>query len=289
MDHRPAPLRRVRGRFFFTYLALSVLVPGVASSHDLWMVAGKYRLKPRETTRVFITSGDHFPESLSLLGEQRVSSLVLYGPSGKETLSTFRVDGKALSFDLRPKEAGSHILALATRSRRVRLKAEDFEDYLSENGLSTIETVREQLGESDKATVERYAKWAKTAITVEGEVAAGAPPAWSKPVGHRIEIVPNEDPNALLPGDTLDVRVLFENEPLAGATVSAGLAGGPAGQVKARTDENGHASLTFREPGRWYLRSIYMVRRDHDPEVDWESFWCTLTFEMRAEGDDEPS
>lgn len=278
MHRGPAPALRVRGFFVLVLLFTSC---GLGSAHDLWMVAGKYRLAPRETTRVFINSGDAFPESLTLLGAHRVTSLVLHTPSARTSVSELRVDGKSLTFEVQAEEQGSHVIALGTRARRARLKAADFEDYLEENGLAAIQALREELGEQEEAAVESYAKWAKAIVDVGDLAPAEAEPAWSQPVGHMLEIVPERNPNRLSPGDELFVRVLYEGEPLPNASVMGGIAGGPPGQIKTTTDASGVASVTVPYPGRWYLRSIHMIRASDDPQVQWESFWCTLTFEIQ--------
>ncbi len=276
MSRRPAPVRWARG---FVFLAL--FAPVSAAGHDLWVMAGHYHLEPFETTRVFINSGDNFPESLSLLGQHRVTALALHGPEEKQPISEFRVEGKSLSFEISSSNAGSHIVALSTRPRRVRLKAQEFNDYLDENGLASILAMREDLGESNEAAVERYAKWAKALIDVGELEADEEEPAWSRPVGHTIEIVPDENPNGVTAGGSFGLRVLYQGEPLAGATVTGGKAGGAAGEILTTTDDDGHASVTVLSSGRWYLRTIHIVRREDDPQVRWESFWCTLTFEVR--------
>ena len=161
MSRRPAPVRWARGFVFF-----AVLAPVSATGHDLWVMAGQYHLEPFETTRVFINNGDYFPESLLLLAQHRVTALALHGPAKTQPISEFRVEGKSLSFEISPTTAGSHIVALSTRSRRVRLKAVEFNDYLDDNGLGSILAIREELGESNEAAVERYAKWAKALIDV---------------------------------------------------------------------------------------------------------------------------
>ena len=279
MARRPAPERWVWGLVIFL-----LLVPASSSSgagHDLWVLAGQYRLEPFETTRVFINNGDLFPESLSLLGQHRVTELALHGPTETRPISEFRVEGKSLSFEISPTNTGSHIVALSTRPRRVRLKAKDFNDYLDAAGLESILAMREELGESGEAAVERYAKWAKALIDVGEPEADEEEPAWSKPIGHTIEIVPDENPNEVTAGGSFGLRVLYEGEPLAGVTVAGGKAGGAAGEVLTRTDADGHASVTILSSGRWYLRSIHMIRHQDAPEVLWRSFWCTLTFEVR--------
>lgn len=275
MWRRPAPAVLARALVF-----LSTLAPAVSSAHDLWIVSGQYRLDPFETTRVFVNNGDAFPESLSLLGKHRVSSLAVHGPTDKVPITEFRVEGKSLSFTLSPRAEGSHVLALATRARRVRLKADDFNDYLDENGLTGILVKREEAGELDKPAVERYTKWAKAVIDVGESDVEQSEPAWSRPVGHLIELIPEENPNRIGAGDSLGVQLLYDGEPLSGATLTGGKAGGVMAEILALTDDEGRARVTVPSDGRWYLRAIHMIRKDDRPDVPWESFWCTLTFEV---------
>jgi uncharacterized GH25 family protein len=263
----------------------SLVVPSSAITHDLWLLAGQYRLQPSETTRVFINSGDRFPESLSLLGEHRVTALALHTPGEpgeKVPITEFRVEGKSLTFEITPAVAGSHVVALSTRARRVRLKAEDFRTYLEANALDAISKSLSELGEERQPAVERYAKWAKAIIDV-GELGDEEDDsAWSRLVGHTIEIVPLANPNSVPPGGRLQVRVVYDGEPLAGASVTGGKAGSSEAEVVAVTDADGIAEVSLLSAGRWYLRTIHMIRLEGDPEVRWESFWATLTFELRA-------
>ena len=47
------------------------------------------------------------------------------------------------------------------------------------------------------------------------------------------------------------------------------------------TDDAGVGSVTVDTEGRWYLRLIRMLEVDED-EVDYESNWATLTFEIEC-------
>ncbi|MGH9324871.1 MAG: DUF4198 domain-containing protein [Vicinamibacteria bacterium] len=278
MAKPPAPEARVRG----AWLALLVLVlPSSGWPHDLWMVPGKYRLRADEPTRVFINNGDSFPESLTLVGGHRIAEMRSWSPAGELQFSEFRVDGKSLTFEFQSSAEGVHVLGLATRPRTVRMKAEDFEAYLAEERLTAIAAMREELGESAEPAVERYAKWAKAVVGVEPVPAEGAS-LWSEPVGHRLEIVPLDYPNRLEPGGTLRIRVLFEGAPLAGAAIVGARASGPAREIEIAADASGEAALTVTAPGRWYVRAIHMIRLQGDPDVQWESYWGTLTFEVSS-------
>jgi hypothetical protein len=262
-------------------LALSFAVacsPGLA--HDLWIVPGKYRLRPEEVTRVFINNGDVFPESLTLLGQHRLSEVRSVSSAGGLPVSTFRVDGKSLTFDFQSATPGPQVIVLDTRPRTVRMKAEDFEDYVAEEGLAAISEKRKELGETDKPVVERYAKWAKTIVDVGDESEGGR--LWAEPVGQTLEIVPLDHPNRVEVGGVLRLKVLLEGEPLAGVSLTGARALGPAREIRATTDERGEAAVTVTAPGRWFLRAIHVTRMEGDPEVDWQSYWSTLTFEVAA-------
>ena len=277
----PAPAFRERGflRFFVPWLvALSLPIPG--SAHDLWMIPGKFRLDMGESTRIFINNGDVFPEAHSLLAEQRVAGLWLHGQGEPTPVTERRVDGRSLTFDFEASKPGIYVLALSTRPRRVRLKAADFNDYLENEGLPRAFELRNELGEAEQATVERYTKWAKAYIAVAGGEVEDPP--WAEPVGHRFEIVPISNPTRVEAEDELSFRVLFDGEPLEGTVVVGARAGGPEKEIEAVTDEDGVVNVSVSSSGRWYLRAIHMTRPEEDPEVQWESFWCTLTFEAAA-------
>ncbi len=106
-------------------------------------------------------------------------------------------------------------------------------------------------------------------------------------LGYPIEIVPLANPGALGAGQTLEVLVLAEGEPVAGQLVYASFegfhthdeTGSHREAVKTRTDDSGVARVELTRPGRWYIRLIRMLPVDEEG-VDYESSWATLTFEV---------
>jgi len=275
MTRRSALLSPVRGAVALLFFLGS---PGFA--HDLWILPGKYRLRSDEVTRVFVNNGDVFPESLTLLGEHRLSEVLSISSAGELAISEFRVDGKSLTFDFQSAAPGSHVIALGTRPRTVRMKGGDFEHFLAEEGLTAIAAIRKELGQTSEPAVERYAKWAKAIIDVGDE--PGSDRVWGEPAGQRMEFVPLDHPNRVRPGESWRLRVLFDGEPLAGVSVTGARASGTAKEISTTTDERGEAAVTVTAPGRWYVRAIHMVRLEGDPEVSWESYWATLSFEVQS-------
>ncbi|MEE9263924.1 MAG: DUF4198 domain-containing protein [Vicinamibacteria bacterium] len=256
-------------------VGLAIAVP--AGSHDLWVLPGKFVIAPGEKVRIFINTGDDFPASDALLSPRRIESLRLHTASGESSLSQFVAAGESLTAELIGPEPGTAILALSTRARAVRLRAEEFNQYLEEDGLPRILELRKRLGEMNQPAVERYAKWAKAIL----QVGDRQDETWSKALGLKLEIVPQTNPYTLRPGESLPVVVLFDGQPLADVEVAGGHAGTASRRVKSVTDSNGRATLMVGESGRWYLRTIHMIRlpdNADDPEAIWESYWSTLTF-----------
>lgn len=92
-------------------------------------------------------------------------------------------------------------------------------------------------------------------VLVVGDAAVEDPLRYSE-LGQRLEIVPQSDPVELLRrGGVLEVQVLFEREPLAGARVVAVPQADPQGGLEAAiTDEIGLARLQLGHGGRWLVR-----------------------------------
>lgn len=267
--------RRTKGSIGLAGLVCLLSAVRVAAL-DLWVVPGKFLLRPGEKVRVFLNSGDEYPGSVSLLGEYRVQRFELISASGRRPMRGFVADGKSLTAEMTAPEEGTAILALAIKPRLVRLKADEFNDYLEEDGLPQILALREKRGELGEPVVERYTKWAKAIVKV-GE---GRDVTWSQPAGLKMEIVPEKNPYEIRPGEEMRVQVLFESQFVPGLTVSGSRAGGSRSEVRGVTDSEGRVGLVIPEPGRWYLRSVHMIRVEEDPQVQWESHWATLTFEV---------
>ncbi len=277
MTSGPAPRSPVRGAVI---LLLGLSSPGF--TYDVWILPGQYQLRLEEVTRVFVNNGDAFPESLTLLSQDRVVDARAVSPDGVYPIAEFRADGTSLTFDFRPTASGPHWIVLGTRPRAVRLKPEEFEDYLAEEGLSAIAEMRKERGETGEPAMERYTKWAKALVDVGDERGVGA--FWAEAMGQRLEIVPLDHPNRVEPGGSLRLRVLFQGEPLSGVKLTGARASGPAKEISVSTGEGGEAAVTVTVPGRWYVRAIHMIRVEGDAEASWESHWATLSFEVRSPG-----
>ena len=78
------------------------------------------------------------------------------------------------------------------------------------------------------------------------------------------------------------VRAVVEGVPVANQLVIAGGedSNGSFPETSARTDEEGVARFDLHAAGLWYVKFISMEKVGLE-DVDYESKWATLTFEVR--------
>lgn len=249
-------------------LAFSCVAP-FAAAHDFWLVPVASDIEAR--------TGSRFPASTNAVTPNRLAEAVAVSQAGRQRLAVVGTRDSALVLRADPRLTGTIWAAVALHPRRIDLSARDFNAYLAEDGLPQIRAHREARGELDRPAVERYQKFAKALLRRPGRGSAAL-----EPVGHRIELVPLRDPGALRPGDTLDLVVRFEGEPLAGLTVHAGYAGQPDSThaFTTATDPRGRLHIPITRAGLWYARTIYM-REARGAPFDWESFWTSLTFTIQ--------
>lgn len=260
-------------RIILLTIGLSML-GALAAAHDFWLVP--------VGDEIHGVSGSNFPASENAVDPSRLVEATVVSSAGRRPLAVIGkrvVNGRdsVLVLKADPAIGGTFWATVTLRPRHIDLGAEDFNEYLRHDGLPQIYDLRRRRNELGRPAVERYQKFAKALIARPG---AGS--VAGEPVGHRIELVPLEDPATLRAGDTLHAEVRFESRPIAGLTVHAGYAG-QAGGAHAQThlsDAAGRIAIALTTSGTWYLRTIHM-REISEPPLQWESFWASMTFGVR--------
>jgi len=266
------------------WLKTGVLVVLAASSlaaHDTWLVPipidSGFRVTPGQPVQVALNTSEDFPASEAAAAPDRVARFETVTASARAAVTGYRVEEKSLVADVTP-GSGLTLVAAVTHPRLIVLEAPIFTEYITEEGLEQIVAARAARGESGKAGRERYSKVTKLALCAEGEGAD-----FRRPLGLQVEIVPETKPCGLRVGDTLRVQVLFEGRPLANARVGAGYAGvhGHHYPVWVKTDAEGRAAIPLDRAGAWFVRSLHMIPSTEFEDADWQSWFSTLTFEVR--------
>lgn len=266
-------------RAFLAAILAAFSAAAALAAHDFWLVPEFFQVPAGWHLHVAGQTGMEFPESESAVSLDRIAEAKLVSATESVAVERAAQVGRSLMLEARPPAPGQWWVAVALHPRPIRLTAEQFNEYLAHEGLPHVLAERKAQGLADRDAHERYTKFAK-ALVQAGE---GGPLVFSRAVGHAIEFVPLDDPFALRPGDEFAARLLFRGEPLAGAVVFAGRAGAGAGPTaQATTDAEGVARFPLYVPGRWYLKAIHMLRAPEGSGFDYESWWATLTFEVRA-------
>jgi nickel transport protein len=108
-----------------------------------------------------------------------------------------------------------------------------------------------------------------------------APHDYGTIIGHRLELVPLNDPFVMNLGEVLKVRVYFDGKPLPGIEVEAGDGVTPMDEKdipRYRTDEEGIADVQIAKAGPQVLVVDYTLSSIHPDLANRELFNATLSF-----------
>lgn len=274
-------------------LVAIIATTGVLFAHDFWIVPSAFQLAEGAAMEVRGQTGTRFPVSQSAVGPDRIAEARLVAASGDERLTDLSVSGKSLLIRHRPTAPGQRIVAVALVSRSARTTPERLKRYIALEGAPALAERYEREGAYPKtdSVTQVSAKFAKTIV----EVGRGGPRAFSKAIGHLLELVPVNDPASLRVGDTLVVRLLYRGRPVAGAHLHAGAA--PPGitpasdsaqvaaavwrDVSIETAKDGTARILVPESGLWNVRALHAAAWEAG---SWEVYFATLVFAVAGNG-----
>lgn len=261
--------------------ALLVTVGAPLSAHDLFFRPSSFVLHPGSTAVVDVLNGT-FSRSENAVARERLADLSLVTPAGRTALDRTgwsETDPKS-TVAVPAGEPGTYVLGAAVKPRLLSLPGKEFGAYLKEEALDDVLATRAAQGRLEEPSRERYSKYVKALLQV-GDTPGDAHAAV---LGYAAEIVPEQNPYRLRPGDVLTLRCLVDGRPHAGKKV---LAGGRRGTsdvrlpaLKLTTDAEGRVRLKLTEAGAWYVKFVAMAEVS-DAEANYESKWATLTFGVR--------
>jgi len=276
--------RRATPSFLPLWLCISVAelicLIAPAAAHDLFLKLESYFLQPDAKTTVRLLNG-YFNRSENAVGRDRMLDVSVVMPSGERVnppASDWRDENNSASLSLQTGGAGTYVAGVSTRPREITLKAAQFNDYLSHDGLPDTLAQRRRDKEIAKSARERYSKHVKT-IFQAGESRTGG---FKTALGYPVEIIPQQNPYELKVGNILEVLCVKDNAPIANQFVMAGRESN--GRVIAspgvRADSNGVARVKLTGGGKWFVKFIHMTKLS-EANLDYESKWASLTFEIR--------
>lgn len=261
-----------------TFVALFIGV--TVSAHDLFLKLDSYFL-PADSKAVVRLLNGTFQSSEGFVARDRMRDISVIGPdlrAPQRELLAWRDEEKTTTMEIQTGSPGTYVVGISTQPREIALKAADFNNYLEEDGLPDILAARKKNNELDKDARERYSKHVRAIFQVSDKRSDD----YKKPLNYPVEIIPQQNPYFLKLGQTISVLCLLDGRPLVNQFVIAGLESkdGKLVSVNTRTDAKGIARFKLTSAGKWFVKMIHMTAIS-DPNLNYESKWATLTFEMR--------
>lgn len=252
------------------------LLPTPILAHDLWIEPTTFSPERGQIVGMKLRVGqdllgDPVPRDPALINQ-----FIVEDASGRNPV--YGRDGADPAGLLRVARPGLLIIGYHSNPSTVELTADKFNKYLKEEGLDAVAALRASRNETGASARELFSRCAKSLVL------SGSP---SKTQGDRLlgfplELVAERNPYALRAGEDLPVRLVYKNRPLAGALVIAMNRLNPSEKLSARTDTTGRVRFRLRPGGMWLVKAVHMIPAPAGTNARWESFWASLTFELRA-------
>ncbi len=252
-----------------------------AHAHDLFLKFDGYFLQPNSKASVRLLNGSFRASENPIARDRMVDVSIVNGAGGRANPSAAnrRDDGKLALLSLQTGEAGTYVAGVSTKPREFALKAAQFNNYLLHDGVPDILAERKKNNELTKDVHERYSKHVKAIF----QVGDARTDNFKTALGYPVEIIPQQNPYTLKVGEMFEVLCLKDGQPVVNQYVMAGreVIGRELPPLKnARTDDKGIARIKLNGIGKWYIKFIHMTPLN-DPQINYESKWATLTFEVR--------
>ena len=259
-------------------VAMSLLAIGAPLlAHDFWIQPLRFQAVPGAPFPASFQVG-HGASRQRWDANDRILFLYDFFPGLKRDLrgdlKTNSVADLVTSF----KAPGLHVIGMQSSYAFSELPAIRFNDYAKAEGLALTLAARQRLGSSNMTGRERYSRRAKALIQV-GEQAHTNQSLATRPLGLKLEIVPERNPYALGAGRILPVYVLYNGHRLPGATVKlTSLEFDARPLAAAVTDRAGRASFRVPAVGEWLVNVIWSEPLNGDPKADFDTTFSSLTF-----------
>lgn len=257
-------------------ILLVFLLAGTAAAHEFWLEPRAFRLRRGETLRVRFLVGEHFTGENWKGDRQGVNRISLYYNGIEDNLTELLSrDTPGDSLTLQFFDEGTGVLGFQSGNKKIELDQAKFLDYLKEEGLDSAIAYRERHNETDSAGREYYQRSCKSIFQVGGTF----DDSYRRNCRLPLEFIPLEHPYRIKKGQSLPFRLLFRDQPLAGAKIRVWHRLNGKTEIKeAFTNEEGIITLEPSLAGNYMLSTVRMERINSSAVADWQSHWASLTW-----------
>lgn len=257
--------------------ALLLIVATPLAAHDFWIQAPRFQAAPGAPLPLtFLVGHGKFRDRWN--NNQRIVLLADFFGGRRTDLRGGLRGGGAADLIARFDAPGLHVVGLQSNYAYSQLPAIRFNDYAREEGLRRIITARAATSANAAAGRERYSRRAKALFQIGKPTPANQALA-TRPIGLKLEIVPDLNPYVLGPRRMLPLHVLYNGRRLANATVKLTNLGADDRPVAvAVTDRSGRARFRIPDRGQWQVNVVWGEPLRGDPKADFDTVFSSLTF-----------
>ena len=258
----------------FTFLSL-ITVSILLSSHEFWLQPDKFIYNRGETINIKFLVGENFEGENWSGNHSKIHTLDFYFGGVKDDLSGMISDEKGDSAQFTLYDEGTAMVTFNSNNSFIELDSAKFNAYLQEDGLVEAIEYRKQHNETDSSGREWYQRSVKTIFQV-GTIFDNT---FSRETSLPLDIIPQTNPYKLKSGDSLEIKILFQKNPLGGQLVKLWhKVNGQLIKAEFTTDKNGMIKFPVITNGSWMLSTVKMERLENNPGADWQSYWGSLTW-----------
>lgn len=255
------------------------LIAAPALGHDFWLQPARFVVDAPSMVPVSMFVGHGQARDRWGVSADHIKQFKTRGPDGLvDRMRDLRMGGKTYDARVLLAQPGSYVFGLQSASAASSLPAVRFNDYVKVEGITPIAEYRRRKGQERSDGRETYSRRAKAIVQV-GAVDAASISRVTKPLGLRLEIIPERHPLTLDAGDKLPVKVLFKGRPLPGALVKlTDLAADDKPVATQRTSANGKAVFSIPRAGNWQMNVIWAEPLSNKSKADFDTTFSSLSF-----------
>ena len=271
--------RRLGGVTIFCALASAT----VASAHDFWIIPQVFAFAPDATMVVYgRQGGGQFPSGTAVPVERVVDARII-GATATTTITDMVIEGTSLRLQQKPTTPGQYLIVVGLAPRVNRQTPAGVLRFLrAEGGVAEADRLeRQQAFAGLDSVIFTAASYAATVA----QVGVDGPRTFGQTGGLRLAFVPLSDPDHLHVGDTLQVKLVGNGQPLPGhgLEVAAGLDSAAAPHASVTrvtyiTDQFGVAHVPLQTAGPVLMRSAFASPKVGGAKTEWDVSRTTYVF-----------
>lgn len=246
-------------------------------AHEFWLQPDKFIYKRGDNINVRFLVGENFEGDNWSGNNKKVKSLKLYFTGAVDDLSSQLSEDKGDSLQFSVYDECTAMITFNSTNSFIRLDANKFTEYLTEDGLQNAIDYRKQNNTSDSSGRELYQRSVKTIFQV-GDKKNNI----STPTDLPLDIIPETNPYNIKNNDSLSLSVLFNKKPLTEQLIKIWQrVNNQTSSSQIVTDEKGRIKIKVSAAGKWMISTVKMVHLESNETADWQSFWgsCTWGYE----------